>query len=428
MNPAFYYYPGSSTTVKIANSFTRGTITGGDMEVIKGRADANHIYYEKNSTVRNTTTLEFDKKFSNKKSLKLKQSVSIFDRQVSVPGYNFSGVNINSFTDLSLAFFEQKHTMIGGLNIVFDKFNQENLQTQDTRSFTTGGYFQDTWDINERLKIESGIRLDNVRYRNINYMNDQTFVLPRVSVLFKFTDRIASRIGGGFGYKLPTIFTEQTESRQYQHVLPLSDVAAEKSVGGTADINYKTLFTEELSFSINQLFFYTSINNPLVLQTGSSGDFYFVNASKPIISTGFETNLKLIFKEDLKLFAGYTFTNARATYLSGNRFLPLLPKSKLNLALMYEKENNFKLGLEGYCTGRQYLYNGNETPSFWEFGFMAQKTFGKVSLFINFENFTDQRQSKYKTVVNPPHSNPVFDDIWNHTEGFVVNGGVKVKL
>jgi outer membrane receptor for ferrienterochelin and colicins len=120
--------------------------------------------------------------------------------------------------------------------------------------------------------------------------------------------------------------------------------------------------------------------------------------------------------------------DAKATYLMANQFLPLLPKSKLNLTLMYEKEDNFKLGLESYFTGSQYLYNGNRTPSFWEIGFMAQKTFNNISFFINFENITDERQSKYKTVVNPPHSNPSFDDIWNHTEGFVVNGGIKLKL
>ncbi|MEI9955375.1 MAG: hypothetical protein WDM90_03485 [Ferruginibacter sp.] len=155
---------------------------------------------------------------------------------------------------------------------------------------------------------------------------------------------------------------------------------------------------------------------------------FFSNAAKPVISNGFETNIKFIYKEDLKLFVGYTFTHAKATYLTGNQFLPLLPKNKLNLTLMYEKEDNFKLGLEGYFTDKQYLYNGNRTPSFWEFGFMAQKTFNKLSVFVNFENFTDQRQSKYKTVVNPPHSNPTFDDIWNHTEGFVVNGGIKLKF
>jgi iron complex outermembrane receptor protein/outer membrane receptor for ferrienterochelin and colicins len=227
---------------------------------------------------------------------------------------------------------------------------------------------------------------------------------------------------------MPTIFTEQTESIQYQDILPLNNVVAERSVGGTADINYKTKIGGDMSFSINQLFFYTTINKPLVMETSISGNHIFMNASKPIVSSGFETNLKLIFKHDLKLFVGYTFTNARAKYLNGNQYLPLLPKHKLNLTLMYEKEDNFKLGLESYLTGNQYLYNGTKTPSFWEFGFMAQKTFKAVSIFINFENFTDQRQSKYKRVVNPPHSDPSFDDIWNHTEGFVVNGGVKIRL
>ena len=68
------------------------------------------------------------------------------------------------------------------------------------------------------------------------------------------------------------------------------------------------------------------------------------------------------------------------------------------------------------------------TPTFWEFGFMAQKTFRMFSCYVNFENFTDQRQSRYKTVISGPHNNPVFDEIWNHTEGFVWNAGVKLKF
>jgi iron complex outermembrane receptor protein/outer membrane receptor for ferrienterochelin and colicins len=318
--------------------------------------------------------------------------------------------------------------MIGGINIVFDKFRQELTGVQNVQSFTSGIYFQDTWDITEQLKIESGLRVDNVNYRNINYKKNQAFVLPRISALFKLTSKISSRIGGGLGYKIPTIFTEQTESMQYRNILPLTNVQAEKSIGGTADVNYKTNITAVLAFRINQMFFYTSINKPLVLNQDMLGNYSFSNASRSITSSGFETNLKFIFKEDLKLFVGYTFTNAKARYLTGNQYLPLLPKNKLNLTLMYEKEDNFKLGLEGYLTGNQYLYNGYKTPSFWEFGFMAQKTFGKVSVYINFENFTDQRQSKYKTVANPPHNSPSFDDIWNHTEGFVINGGVKIKF
>ena len=108
--------------------------------------------------------------------------------------------------------------------------------------------------------------------------------------------------------------------------------------------------------------------------------------------------------------------------------MPLVPKSKLNTALIYEKEGVIKLGLEGYFTGRQYLSNGAITPAFSEFGFMAEKIFRKFSLFVNFENFTDTRQRKYKNVVNGSHLNPTFDEIWTHTEGFVVNGGIKLRF
>ncbi|MES2429944.1 MAG: TonB-dependent receptor [Bacteroidota bacterium] len=428
LHPRLFYYPSPSTTLMLGNSFTKGENTGGDMKAIKGEIDADHIYFEKNNTTRNTTTFELDKKLKNNNNIKLKQSVTVFDRKISTADHTFSGINTNSFTDLSFVAFKKTHTVIGGVNFIFDKFKQKITDIQDMRSFTSGIYFQDTWDITEKAKLESGIRVDNVQYKNIYFNKNQTFVLPRISALFKFTDKISSRISAGLGYKIPTIFTERTESMQYRNVLPLDHLTAETSVGGTADINYNTDLTEGLSFSVNQLFFYTSIHKPLVLQEDNLGNNYFSNASKPINSTGFETNLKFIYKEDLKLFLGYTFADAKANYLATNKFLPLVPKNKLNLTLMYEKEENFKLGLEGYFTDQQFLYNGSKTPSFWEFGFMAQKTFDKISVFINFENFTDQRQSKYKTVVNPPHSAPVFDDIWNHTEGFVFNGGIKIKL
>ena len=176
------------------------------------------------------------------------------------------------------------------------------------------------------------------------------------------------------------------------------------------------------------MFFYTWIDKPLVLQGGGFPNYSFANAGKPVQSKGFETNAKFIYKHNFKLFLGYTFTDANAKYLTGNQFLPLVPKHKLNSALIYEKHEFLKLGLEGYYTSSQFLYNGFKTDDYWELGFMAEKLWEKFSVYINFENFTDTRQSRFKRVANDPHNNPTFDDIWTHTEGFVVNGGIKVKL
>jgi len=216
---------------------------------------------------------------------------------------------------------------------------------------------------------------------------------------------------------------------QYQNLAKLQNAKPEKSIGGTADVNFKTNLSESFTSSLNQLFFLTKIERPLVLQQDIFGTNFLVNANDPILSSGFETNLKFIYRENFKLFVGYTFTDDKAEYLTGNQFLPLTPKNKVNLALIHEKESNFKFGLEGYFTDRQWLTNGNRTASFWELGFMAQKTLWQhFDFFINFENFTDVKQSYYKRVVNGTHDNPTFDEIWAYTEGFVFNGGVKIRL
>jgi len=428
INPRLFYYPSETLSFMLGNSFTSTNMEGGDMHVIDGNADAYHVYFEKNKTMRNTTTFEMDKKFENQNSFKLKQSLSFFDRIINIPDYEFSGINTNSFTDASYVINKEKYTLITGANLVYDNFEQRNSGILNSKSFTTGVYIQHTWDVSETVKLENGLRIDNVSYSNINFSKNQTFFLPKISALFKINSQWSSRIGGGLGYKIPTVFTEQTETMQYQNVQALQNVTAEKSIGGTADINYKTNIFSDLKFSMNQMFFITQINKPLVLQNEVDYSF-FVNASDPVLSQGFETNLKFIYKDDFKLFVGYTFTDVKAKYLTGNQVLPLMPKNKVNLALIYEKENNFKMGLEGYFTDEQYLYNGTQTPTYWEFGFMIEKTLWKhFAFFINFENFTDTRQSNYKRVVNDPHNAPTFDDIWMHTEGFTFNGGVKIKL
>jgi iron complex outermembrane receptor protein/outer membrane receptor for ferrienterochelin and colicins len=246
-------------------------------------------------------------------------------------------------------------------------------------------------------------------------------------MLLSFNEKFSSRIGGGMGYKAPTLFTEKTEGIQYQNLEALDRVTSEKSYGLTADIHYKNRFDDFLYLTLNQLFFVSRIDNSTVLE--QSGDnYFFKNSSDPVLSNGFETNLRLIFKEHVILYAGYTFTNAVAKYLPSPQRLRLQPKHKVNLALVYEKEGDLKIGLEGYYTGNQLLSTGKYSPSFWEFGLMGEKAFGKFSIYFNAENFTDVRQGKYKSVVSGIHTSPTFDEIWTHTEGFVFSAGLKVKL
>jgi iron complex outermembrane receptor protein len=59
---------------------------------------------------------------------------------------------------------------------------------------------------------------------------------------------------------------------------------------------------------------------------------------------------------------------------------------------------------------------------------MAEKIWKKCSVFINFENFLDSRQSRFGTVYTGSVSNPTFKDIYAPLDGFVMNGGLKIRL
>lgn len=211
--------------------------------------------------------------------------------------------------------------------------------------------------------------------------------------------------------------------------MPLNGVTAERSIGATADVNYRTNLADELSFSINQMFYLSTVNNSNILNQDGAGNYFFVNTDKKVTSAGFETNAKLIYKDFIKLFLGYTFTNTKAGYvLNNNQFMPLVPKHKFNSALIAEKDDNYKIGFEAYYTSPQFLYNGTGTKYYWDLGLMVEKFFGKISVYVNAENFLDTRQSRYKPVVSGTHTNPVFDEIWTHTEGRIFSAGLKFKL
>jgi len=59
---------------------------------------------------------------------------------------------------------------------------------------------------------------------------------------------------------------------------------------------------------------------------------------------------------------------------------------------------------------------------------MAEKIWERFSLFINFENLTDTRQTKFGPIYTGSITNPDFKDIYAPLDGLVVNGGIKLRL
>ena len=426
LNSKFFWYPNDSTTLWLGiNTFLEDRI-GGDILVINDKPDSLHTFTEQNLSKRFSTQLAFDKTFKNATQLSFRNSISYFDREINIPNYRFQGNQLASFSEATYTLEKENTHWISGANLFTDNFKENQLSNPSVRDYqniTVGGFAQNTWDINPKFAMESGLRTDY----NTNY---GTFVLPRISLLFKPNKKLSGRLGGGMGYKLPTIFTEEAEALTFQNILPIdrNTVKAENSVGGNFDINYKTIIGNKMTFSINQLFFYTQLNKALVLsQDIANRNYFFENADGTIESRGFETNIKLTYG-DFKLFLQYAFIDVKLNYDNINNQKPLTPKHNAGAVLVFEQHDKWRIGFETYYTGQQFLSDYTQTRDYWIVGLMALRELKHFSLFLNFENFNDTRQSRYQDIVQPPTNNPTFAEIWAPTDGFVVNGGFIWKL
>lgn len=423
LNPKVYFYFNESTNLYLGLNTAFENRLGGDIRAINDSQNGQYTFTELNLSDRFSTQLKFDKDWKELGRFTFRNSVNYFDRQIEIPDYTFAGKQMASFSEATYELEDEKTDWIVGANLYTDSFNEIKVpaaQERDYSNTTFGAFAQNSWAIRPKFIVESGLRTD--------YTTDYgAFILPRISALYKASDKLTTRLGGGLGYKLPTIFTEEAERLSYQGILPIQrdKIEAEKSLGGNFDINYKTSLFGDVFFSINQLFFYTRLTNSLVLRE-ISGNHFFENAAGPVDSKGIETNIKLTYS-DFKLFFNYALIDARLRYDNINRQKPLTPKHNAGMTLMYETEQ-WRIGYELYYIGKQYISNYTPKPDYWMMGFMVMRNFKNLGLFINFENFTDTRQSRFQPMIVPPFTNPTFTEIWAPTEGFVANGGFKISF
>ncbi len=415
VNPKLFFYFTDKTSLNFGVNTTFENRLGGDMKYIEGKGDSTHSYFEQNKTARISTQLSFDHRLNENNAISFKNSISFYNREISAPSYRFNGNQVSSFTEVTATSKKNKMDWVAGINLLTDHFVDKapgTLAPRDYDQKTLGAFIQNTWNVTDRVIIETGLRND--------YLFEYGYaLLPRISALFKISPALTSRLGGGLGYKTPTIFTEETEKILYRNVLPVNSKTnkLEKSYGINADLNFKTGLGQ-VNFSINQFFFYTVIKNPLTLFLNPGGLYALQNIPGNMDTKGAETNIKLSYHE-LALYLGYTFTDTK---------IPLTPKHRFNGALVYEIEGKWKFGSELYYYSNQLRNDGSIGKSYWLTGFLAEKLWKNISIYINFENLGNVRQTKFESIYTGTVTNPVFKDIYAPLEGFVTNGGIRIKL
>lgn len=351
------------------------------------------------------------------------------------------------YTEANTSFGGEKSDLTAGLSYSYSKTNSTYRNRHLIQGETDGilGLFgQHTFRPIEKFAFESGLRVETISGNN-------PVILPRLNVLAQWGPSLTSRVGFGTGYKhIHSMFAEvsdliQQSNHTSQYMLGLSDNSAiERSVGFTADLDYRKILGEELGFSINHLFFYTRISDPFQLQNSESRFFDFNGANsdlEPIeyllvsnrnghtLSRGMETNLKWTYR-NFKWYQFYTYTNVSEVDLGTRRPAPLTPRHRVGSVIMLEEHDSYRIGFETYVTGSQELStNGDKSDPYVILGLMAEKTWNNLSVFINFENFTDTRMKSRDKIWSGSMGHPNLNtNLYAPIDGIVINGGIKLRL
>jgi len=434
LNPKLFFYFSEKTKLTLGGTFTNEIRQGGDVNLMNHeKVDSNHFYKEVNDINRITTQLKFDHKLNPDNVITVRNSFNSFHRGLEITQsktlqeYRFSGRQLSTFSEISNTFRKKENILITGVNFYSDNFWEDSLQSAVLRNEeyqTIGAFANFVFDVGEKISFETGVRGDYV-------VDQKVFVLLRLSMLVKWTKKLTTRIGGGMGYRNPTIFNQEAELFAYQNVLPIdkSKVSAEQSYGGNADIGFKTNLGENFFITINQMFFCTYLDKPVILSdTGmSSGVYAFKNADGFTQTFGGETFFKFGFY-DFVFFAGYTYTNATNHFNDTVSDLTLTPQHSLKGDLLYALPGKWRIGLDYEFKSSQTLSNGTKTKDYWTYGAIVEYTWKNFTLFGNVENYTNVRQTNFGSLNSAPYDTPQFTEVWAPLDGIVFNAGLKIRL
>lgn len=422
IHPTLFFYPRKKNLISLGYNGVFEKRNGGDILVLKNKADNQHQYFNQNKLFRNTVDLNWESKINSNELFTVKSTGSWLNREIATHLFGMKAKQLSWFGEASYLKKMESNDLVTGINITGERFAKELPDSTRINNYehnTVGVFIQDDCRLAKQWTLQTGLRLDH----HNQYGN---FLLPRLSLLYKINHAFTTRLGAGLGYKIPTVFSSDIDERDYPKMLPLTGVKAERSTGANWDINYHQQ-VNAWDITINQMFYITGISHPLVQHTGSNDDISFTNAGRSIRTSGFETYIQLQ-RDQLEIYLGYTYTIARKLYDKIQPYLSLSARNKFASVLAYEFTDHVRAGIEAAFTGRQYLDNGKRTPAFLFVAAMMRYDIHPFSFVLNCENLFDYRQTRKEPIISGPISNPIFAQLWAPIDGRVVNLSMRIRL
>jgi outer membrane receptor for ferrienterochelin and colicins len=323
------------------------------------------------------------------------------------------------FGEVALRGTTGPHTWVVGAAAERDAYRPTDVPRFAYTYITPGVFLQDEVTIAPWLSVSASARAD--------FHNQYgTFFSPRLSALLRYAGW-TSRVSAGQGFFAPTPLTEETEAAGLTRLHIPVPLRAERGRSASIDL---TRGIGPVSFTTT--LFASNIRNPVYV---NRGDAYEIrNLSEQTTNRGVEL-LGTWRKAPFAATASYTYVGSAEQELTGTRTdIPLTPRHSLGLVGVWEQEGKGRLGIECYYTGRQRLEHDpfrDYSKAYLILGIMGEQRVHKnVRLFLNLENLTNIRQTRWDPLLRPTRGvdGRWTVDAWAPLDGRVINGGIRFNF
>jgi outer membrane receptor for ferrienterochelin and colicins len=320
------------------------------------------------------------------------------------------------FTEASVRHTAGRHTWVAGFGLDQDEYHPLDVPRFAYDYTTPGLFLQDDIVISPWLSVSASGRLDFHSQYGL-------FASPRISALLRGKKWI-SRLSLGQGFFGPTPLTEETEAAGLTRLVIPQPLRAERGRSGSLDI---TRSVGPGTYTVTV--FGSRVNNPLFVERNRS--YELANLTQASTNVGLE--FLATFKHGpFSGTATYTYVQPRETENGQRVDVELTPRHNLGFVGMWENENS-RIGAECYYTGQQRLevnpYRSSSLP-YILVGLLAEHSFGHFRIFVNTENLTNIRQTRWDPLLRPSQGpdGRWTVDAWAPLDGRVLNGGLRLNF
>lgn len=449
IHPRFFIDLSKKSSLRIGLQMQQDNRKGGNMSAIQGNNDlfSNSAYQLFLTTSKSALDYQLTSKWRKNQLFTFKGIITHTQQlQDEAARGKILFLQNGLFAELSNLSVFKRGSLIEGYSIRGYNAYQGLYEQYTTHSF----FIQHTQNWTSWLTTEAGYRFDMVNGSGvIGFTQNKIHHLPRLSIYLHPSENWSFRIGGGNGYRNPSIYTPELLENPlnayssiflYNAQQQFGRLTEEKSQGIQSDFNYhyrKGIF----GLQFNQAFYYTQISNPITVnyQYQMVDGVYpqqriiLNNNPNSIYSQGSDTYLRLNLDE-LEWYLGYNYTEV--AYMNATKYKPitLFPHHKFASTVLWELEGEWKIGLEAAWQGLQYINNENyqKAPDYWFFAAMISKMWKNSTLTLNIENLMNYRQSRVQSMyignLNGGNTNPNLLPVWGPLEGRVINLSYRINF